>query len=240
MVFVPLAAGSALGGGFGVKGALFAAACLALFFAHHPLSILVRAGTIAAMREERFRRPLRWSALYLGCALGAFAPLILVYGRWGLLPLGAAGLAVMIVQLSFYFRRSNLSLASEALGAAGLTLSAPGAYDAVVGTLDGRAFLLWLFFTLYFWGGILYVKMRVSARTHGDTSESVAVRLSRGRRALTYYSGLVLSGGLVSPWGYEPPLVVAAFGLLFLKTLAGAVRDGSTLNIQRMGFAETA
>lgn len=240
MLLVPLAMGLAAGQIWDPKALFLTLTCLALFFAHRPLSILVKAGSIGELSSERLRKPVVWSLVYLFLTAACAAPLFLIYGLWDLLYLAAGGLAIMALQLLHYSRREQLSLRSELLGAAGLTLSGPAAYYAATGHMDRVSFVIYLLAVLYFWGEVLYVRARVAIKIRGETEGDLRERLIQGKGTLLYHVVLTICGFLLNAGGYVPLSVAGVSALLLLKSIWGVAGRGAPASIRKMGFVEAA
>src|SRR3990172_6015213 len=84
MLLIPLVVGLAVAGNWGWEGPLFLGACLALYAARQPITMLARGSsdTTASQRGTA----LTWLAVYLVLALAFGVPLLIPLGRWLVLP----------------------------------------------------------------------------------------------------------------------------------------------------------
>jgi hypothetical protein len=186
-----------------------------------------------------------WLGVYLALALAGALPLVLVYHRLALLPIGllVVGLFALHALLLLWPARKRLDRSQwgEILGVGALALTAPAACVVAGGALDGRAWMLWAACVLYFSSSIFFVKMLLAAvKVRGDFGWPERWRI--GRDNLTYH--VLLVGGtviLAARFGAGSGLLVA---IAYLPVLFRAFRGWATLSnklppLKRVGLAET-
>lgn len=231
MLLVPLAIGWGVGGWGGPEVVLFLFACLSLFLARYPLTIIVRA-KLGRLRNLPAGTRL-WFGIYTAFFLLFTFPLIFYYRLWLLLPLGALSLALLLLSLYLLRARRERTEGGELLGVGVLTMTAPGAYYVAAAALDQVAFFLWALVFLYFGSSVFYVKMKVKQRP-GKRRREV------GRDVVLYNLLLLLAVLGLMLWGDIPSLAPLAFLPLLIKVVVSLVRTPGELNIKRLGFTELA
>lgn len=233
MLLVPLLVGLGVAGRVDAPGLLFAGAALALFLARYPMTMM--------LKRPRLRREPAWpvwTLVYLLLAGGFTLPLLGSYGRWGLMGIGALAGLLMVAYLMMVARRAEMTAAGEWLGIAGLTLTAPGAYYAATGILDGTAMLLWLINLLYFGGTVFYVKLKVREQPRRPAPVSTWEKLMAGRATLLYHLFALSIVLWLSFFGWAPALAPLAFAPCLAKALRGVVAWGGRPNMVRLGVTE--
>jgi hypothetical protein len=208
-------------------------------------AFLVRnvAGLLIRRRGER--RLERWLALYLALLTAGALPLFLIYRRFALLPVGmlAALLFALHAWLSVWpaRRRLDRSQWGEILAVGALALTAPAAYVAARGALDGTAWCLWAACTLYFSSSIFFVKMLLAAvKVRGAFSPRE--RWNVGRENLVYH--LLLAGIVMllaaRIGGWSGLLAFLAYLPVIVRALVGwAALSNALPPLKRVGLAET-
>lgn len=183
-------------------------------------------------RTSWLKRNYRWTAILLAGSFAAAVPLVVVWKLWWLPAFGAVA-AVLAVQ------PTSQNLWRQLLAVPGLTLTAPAAWYVATGTLDYR---LWLLNTLYFAGGVFYVRMHLAAATalgphpHPNplpVERGEGTRWKVGLPTLLYHGALAVVAVVWQPVGlaYIPAIARAFVGVIFLSP---------TLRIKRLGWTEVA
>ena len=181
-------------------------------------------------RASWLKRQWRWLALLLAASVAAAAPLLLIWHRGGLLVFAAvAGLLAG--------RPTGRTVASQLLGVAGLTLTAPAAWYVATGELAWR---LWLLNGIYFAGGVFYVRMHLQAAIHRLELTDWAARFACGRANLLYHAGAAVAVLGMAAAGIIAWPVPLAFAPMVARALAGTMRLSPTLRIKRLGWTEVA
>lgn len=204
MLLVPFATAVAVSGVFDWKVALLLASTLCFYIA----------------RASWLKRQFKWMALLLAASFAAAAPLFFVWKLWWLAAFSAvaAGLAA---------RPNPRGLAMQLAAVGGLTLTAPAAWYAATGALDATAFWLWLWNTLYFAGGVLYVRLRIER-----TGPRWAV--------LGFYAALLLFVLALSAANVVSYRVLLAFAPAATRAAIGVGRLALPLRVKRLGWSEVA
>lgn len=223
----------AAGGGPAGAGALFALALFGAFLARTPLTALV-----ADQDDARARA---WLVAYGAAAAAGLAGLVVLYGRWGLLPLGAPAAAVLAASLWYAARKRAMTAAHELLGVAGLSLGAPGAHFAATGAWSPEAAWLWALSTLFLSGPVFHVKMLVCNRIASVPSPAAGAGERADRAAMDsacYHAAALLAVmGAVAAGAVPAPAAAPFLGSL-AKTLYYASRRSARLELKRVGWQE--
>lgn len=234
ILLVPFVVGAIAAGRFSPATALLLVSAVSLF--------LLRARAAAAVRAHRSGRRLPQlprllvrDALLCGLAT---VPLILVYARPWLLPLGAVAAALLGVDLWLMGRRQEKSLIGEWLGAAGLCLTGPAAYHVGGGPEGSLAVLLWGLCFAYFALAILYVRMRIGRRLRHLPVDEARWRLRQGAPTVAAHLGvlavlvaLVIAGRLTT-------LAVVAFLPAMLRAAYYTAACRGRFDVRRLGWTE--
>ena len=198
---------------------------------------LVRQPAISWMRirSERGRKSDLGLARAWTIGLGLIAAVCFVW----LLLLERAVLLWLLIPMIIIFvlylvasrqRRSSVrTLWMEVTGAAGLATTAPAAYVAATGTLDGTAWALWGLMAGQNMLGVLYVRLRI-ADTRGRSMSRTPVIWGHVGVLL-----LLIIGAIVEaiPW-----LAVVPFAGYLARALWAVGRTRPVDNIVRFGFSE--
>ena len=177
ILLVPMLTGACVGlwAGGGAAGlAPFSIAALALFWLRTPVESWIGTAPIRARTPDELRL-----VRNIAIALAAVSLSGLIWLFWGgqnraLLWIGAAAGAAFVVQaaLKRVWRRARV--ASQMIGAAGLTATAPAAYCVVAGRLDATAWSLWAANFLFAVNQIQFVQLRIHAAHTANRSEKVS------------------------------------------------------------------
>ncbi|MBI4294722.1 MAG: YwiC-like family protein [Chloroflexi bacterium] len=232
MLLVPAITGMGIAGGWSARIPLFLGAIFCLYLARYPLFLW--------SRSPSSRLPAGWLfslavSLVLGGTLAA--PLILRYRLWWLLPLGALALAILLFHLYLARRRWDRSVAGEFLGVLGLALSAPAGYYTLTGSLDPRAWLLWLVCAAFFGSSIFYVKMKVEY----PLRRRKAVLTSKSQFVAplwVYHGGVLATTAILGRLGVVPLWTFLAFLPIAAQALAGGLNLGHRPNLKRLGLTQ--
>jgi hypothetical protein len=117
----------------------------------------------------------------------------------------------------------------ELAGAAGLAATAPAAYIAATGSLDGTVWALWGLMAAQNVLGVQYVRLRI-ADTH---------QRPMARQPVVWAHALVLVvAAILATLRILPGLVVATFIGFFLRAVWAVAQERPVVNIKRFGFSE--
>jgi len=204
MLLVPFATAVATAGVFDGKVALLLASTLSFYIA----------------RASWLKRQFTWMALLLAASLAAAAPLLIVWKLWWLA-------AFSLVAAALAARPNPRSLAMQLAATAGLTLTAPATWYAATGALDATAFWLWLWNTLYFAGGLLYVRLRIE-------------RTGPRWPVLAFYGTLLLFVLALAAADVLSYRLLLAFAPSATRAVIGIGQLALPLRVKRLGWSEVA
>ena len=239
ILLVPLVTGGWIGYEAGARIApllLFAVAAVALFCLRTPAEVWLETSPLRAQTSAEKRTVLLSIVVYASLAAAALFVLIWSERAVLLLVLGAAAAALFVVQgvLKKLNRRNRI--ATQMVGALGLTSTAAGAYYLVTGRLDATALLVWGLNWLFATDQIHFVQLRIRAARAATRRE----KLREGRGFLIgetlTFSVLLLAwrfGGLPGAAGW-------AFGPVLARGLLWFFRRSGPLGIHRLGLSELA
>jgi hypothetical protein len=159
-------------------------------------------------------------ALLLAASLAAAAPLFFVWKLWWLAAFSA-------VAAAFAARPNPRELPMQLASTGALTLTAPAAWYAATGALDATAFWLWLWNTLYFAGGVLYVRLRIE-------------RSGPRRPVMAFYGVALLFVLALALADVVSSRVLLAFAPAAARAAIGAGRLALPLQVKRLGWSEVA
>jgi hypothetical protein len=218
----PLFIGAVAGGRPDTSMIILTLAALAAFLLRQPATLAVK--SLAGRRSaEELRPALFWSMLYALLAVAGAAWLVGI-GERQVLALALPGMLIFAWHLWLVSRRQERQRPGVEIFAAGaLALTAPAAYWVSGGDSDQTAWLLWGVLWLQSAASIVHVYLRLAQRRL-DPAEAIRARWRMGRRSLIYHTFNLLSSLALVAAGWMPPLIPAAFGLVFLDSLDGTAR----------------
>lgn len=233
LLFVPLivGVGAARGGPPAAVLALFAAA-LGGFLIRVPLQAWLSGAAPAGTGA--------WFVGYGALAVAGLAPLLLRFGRWGLLAFAVPIGALMCLHLWNASRRRAMTLANELGGVLGLSLGAPAAYYACSGALDAAAWSAWAATAAYLFAPVFHVKL-AAARHRASASPSFAGDLASAARAsMAYHSAAAAAALAAAASGLMPWAVAPAFLASWVKAWRLARLGPGRMDFKRLGWGEVA
>lgn len=215
--------------------ALFLLSIVFLFMARYPLSLWLK-GRLRQGKAEKGL--LLWSGFYLSLMFLSSLVLLYLQQRWLLLLFGVLAGITVLFHLYLLQHKKDRTAGGELLGVAGLSLAAPGAYYAATGHLGETALMLWMLTFLYSGSSVFYVKMKVQQRLWRGQKPSLRQRWQVGKNTLFYQLWLVVVLSALALRSNIPPLALAAFLPLILKTLCGVFLSRGTSHIKQVGLTE--
>lgn len=233
MLYAPLLITVVVLGRYELSVWLFLIATTAIFLAHEPLAVLVKLNPKRPSSPQVFRESKWWLAIYSAIATAATLPLLLLYQRWLLAPFGVVLLVLLSAHIYLASRREERSIGGEFLGVISLTLTAPGAYYVVTGSIDSFCLLLWILNIVYFTSSIFYVKMRVSRFAKKKDANALTWQ------CVMYHVLLTISIGLLVKTNWITGIAALAFIPLIIRTFVGIKEERGKLNLKRIGIAES-
>lgn len=230
MLYVPLLLGASAAGAWSIRILWLAIAATAFLFAREAALAWWRARLPGRDPGNAFRMLL----LYLALAAAAGLELILSERLWGLAPLGAVAAALAAWHARQVARREERTVATELVGIAGLTLTAPAAHYAALGRWETTGLWLWTASAAYFTSSIFYVKLRVLTAYPKEPREFARIR----RWCWFYHAALALAAGLLVASGAVPVLVLPAYAPILLRAFWHLWRPAPRLVLKRIGVLE--
>lgn len=205
-------------------------AMTALFFARETLRRLRRA------RQRRQPQVSFERSLALEAVLLVVCAWLLLFREhlWGFLPLGAAALLLLLLNLERTEQREERSIFSELAAILGFSMAAPAAHYAALGAWHGEALWLWFIAWLYFASSVFHVKTTVLAVQASRRQAYESMR----RVNLVYHGGMLLLTGFLAVRGHIPPLVLLGFVPLWLRSAWSVARPAARLDLKRIGILE--
>ncbi len=232
MLVAPVAAGLAASrGGPPAAVLFFCAAALGGFLLRTPLQVLF---------FSKQDRAAAWAslALYGALALGGLAPLLLRYGRLGLLDFALPAGALLAADLLVQRGRRSFGLWSELSGILVLCLGAPAAYYAARGSLGADAWGAWALSALFFSGPVFHVKL-AALQHRAASSAGLGGAVSRARRASVLYHGAALAAvALGTVLGRVPALAALPLAAALLKTWRRGAAPPAKTDFRALGYRE--
>ncbi|MCW5979962.1 MAG: YwiC-like family protein [Bryobacteraceae bacterium] len=230
MLYAPLVLGALAAGEGAGRIALLALAATFVFVGREPALAWRRARVRGRDPDNAGRLALAYFAL--AAAVGA--PLVVFERLYGMLALGGISAALLAWNSQQAVKREERTLATELIGIAGLTLTAPAAFCAGRGEWSSVALWLWLLSGLYFGSSVFYVKLRVLTAHAGQTPEWDRMR----RLCFAYHIGLAaLALGVTASerFGVWVPL---AYAPVIARAFWELARPARTLSLRRIGILE--
>lgn len=240
MLLVPWVVGAGVARQFGTREVLLLVVILAAFLAHAQAAAWLRLGQAPTPDPEALAGARRRTAALAGLAALAGAPLLVGYRLLALLPLGALAFALTGAALLLVRGRRERSLAGQLLAPVGLSLTAAVAHYVGRGALDRTAFALWGLTALFFLGGVVYVRMKITALPRRAALGPAAARLAFAGPTLAVEAALVAAAGGVVWLGALSPLVLLGFATTAVQAVAGVVRLDRPPSLKRVGILSVA
>lgn len=234
MLLAPFLCGWLATGEVGIPLLLFTLCMVFFFFLHDPLFTLVRVHPAQPGSHERKAIARRYLVAYAVLSVGSMIPLVLVYNRILLIPVGLAATLFLVVQTYLMYTRSEKTVFAELLVVVGLTSTAPLVRYVLIGRLDELGVTLWILNIAFFTSSIFYVKMRVERFARKGNAPK------RTKHCLLYHVLLILLLGILFFYGRLHLLVVLAFVPIVIRAIRTMWIQEQRLNLMRIGLTEIA
>jgi len=238
LLLIPLFTGIAAGvasNGQVLPLILFFVCALCLFWLRTPVESLLGSTPIVARTPQERRTA--WLAS-VGLSVLSIACLALLF--WGgrnlkLMLFGAIAATAFVVQTVLRKMGRETRMASQLVGAIGLTATAPAACYLGSGHVDVRGLTLWAANWLFAWNQIHFVQTRI----HTARAMSTGEKWIRGKNFLIA-EALLLLGLMICALRHMIPWLVA---VAFLPTLARGVAwfvipTSGSLDVKKLGWSE--
>jgi len=239
MLLVPFIIGTGVSNKIGLESLLLLLAALSLFLARQPIVEIVHRMQ-RPWKNQESRVPVFWLAFYGSGATLFSLPLLFIYKRWWLIPLGVLGLLLLFFQIYLQTLHLDRETWAELTAIAGMSLMAPAAYHVSGKVLDLTAFSLWLLPFLYSGANVFYVKLRVKQRSLRQGPNKPGRKWAIGGEAALCMGFLMAFLGILSFLRFIPPLTLLAFSPLLLKTFWAILTARAPSSIKRLGYLEVA
>jgi hypothetical protein len=232
MIYVPLLLGATAAGAWGVRIVWLAVAATAFLFAREASLAWWRARVWGRDPGNAGRMALFYSVL----AAASGVELMLSNNLWGLGAFGAAATVLAIWHARQAARREERTVATEVLGIAGLTLTAPAAHYAALGRFETAGLWIWAASAAYFTSSVFYVKLRVLTAYPKQPGELARIR----RWCWLYHAALALAAGAVVAFGAAPVALLLAYTPVLARAFWHLWRPAQRLVLTRVGLLEIA
>jgi hypothetical protein len=237
MMLIPLVTGAAVGlarGGTLVSLLFFTALALLLFWLRTPIESLLGTSPMRAQNPAERAYVLR-RVVILGFLSLACLAFLLVPGHYRELPLlGGAVAGAFLLQALLRKLSRETRMASQLVGAAGLTATAPAAYYVATGELGTTAWGLWLANWLFAGNQIHFVQLRI----HAVREIGLNNRLRRGAKFLFGHFFLLAALFLAYRLQWLPAAALLAFIPAMFRGIRWFFQSPQPLAVRRLGWTE--
>jgi hypothetical protein len=213
---------------------LFTVAVLALFCARTPFEILLGAAPLHAQTDAERRRVTLAFTSFTSIGLVTLGGLLWGGRNRGLLGLGAVCGLLFLLQVLLRRHGRQGRMASQVVGACGLTASAAGAYYVASGQLNLTMLVLWITNWMFAGNQIHFVQLRI----HGARLVNRGQKFAAGRMFFAGQFLMMLALGEAARLGMLPGAVIAAFLPVFARGLVWFFRRPEPLRVHRLGLTE--
>lgn len=239
MLLAPWIVGVGVTGGLRANHVLLLVAALAFFLAQHHLTAWWRAVTGARADPVAAAVAGRLVLLSGGAGLLATLPLAIRIGVAPLLPYALAAVVLTGATLWLVARRLDHLLPGQLLAAVGLPLTAPAAWTVTHGRVDRVALALWLLDAAFFVGAVLYVRLKIEARTRRGRLGTLRARLAFAGGTLGADLLVLAVAALAVRVGGFSPLALLGFASVAVQAVVGVVRLDRPAVLKRVGLLAT-
>ena len=125
-------------------------------------------------------------------------------------------------------------MASQLVGAIGLTATAPAAYYVTTGHLDKAGLVLWAANWLFAANQIHFVQLNI----HGFRARTFSEKFAQGRSFLLAQIALVIVLGVSALRHWTPYLIAFAFVPVLYRGTKWFFHYSDTLDVKRLGWRE--
>jgi hypothetical protein len=132
--------------------------------------------------------------------------------------------------------RGPKTIAGDLVAVVGMTLGAPAGYYLSTSSLDLDALSLWLLNILFFGSTVVYVHMKIRARSTSRSELSWAEKFSLGKLNLAYHVVVVAAVLLLVLMYFTPELALIAFVPMIVHALIGTMKLSGNTSFRRLGF----
>jgi len=237
MLLIPLVTGAVVGlvrGGTLVPLLFFTTLALLLFWLRTPVESLLGTSPMRAQTPAERAYVLR-RVVVLGILSMVCLVVLLVPGHYRELPLlGGVVAAAFLLQVLLRKLSRETRMASQLVGAAGLTATAPAAYYVATGELGSVAWGLWLANWLFAGNQIHFVQLRI----HAAREIGLGNRLRRGASFLFGHFFLLAALLIAYRLRWLPAAALLAFLPAMFRGIRWFFQAPQPLAVRRLGWTE--
>jgi len=230
MLYVPFTLGVVVAGKFSWPVLLLLISISAMFISRESMLSWRR----ARARGKEAKEAVRLLIIYLALAGVCGFPLIFFYHLVWLAPLGATGLALLLINGEQGVRLEERTIISEALAICGLTLTAPAAYYVASGQWNGTGLWLWSLSIFYFASSVFYIKLRVYGLNPRKQEDHRRVMWS----CAIYHTFLLVALISLFLTGNLRLFALVAFVPIITRAFWRLIKPATRLNLVRAGILE--
>ena len=234
LLFLPMISAIITTSDFNVYILIYAVCVFFAFISYLPAQVILKYYTGIRRSGLNVRQAYFWLYIYIGTSFVFFSFLIL--HRYTLLiPIGIIGILAFVI--NFVVSKSyGKTIAGDLISVFGLSLSCPGAYYVLRGSIDGQAVSLWLLNFTFFSGSIFYVHMKIASVRHIGIRNSFREKITLGGGTLIYYFLFFVAVGILFWKNYLSLLIFISVIPMIVQAVYGTLNLGSRIRFKRLGF----
>jgi hypothetical protein len=237
LLLIPLVTGAVIGipQGHGAANlVLFITAALSIFWLRTPVESYFGMGLMRIGNAEERAAVLRSIAVLSPVVAFSVGALLWNAANLPLLMLGCIGGTAFAVQSALKLFGRKFRMISQAIGSIGLTSTAAGAYFAVTGRLDERAFAIWFACWLFAGDQIHYVQLRL----RNSKLEGTGKRFEAARGFLLGQVIMMAVVGASIRLEILPVFTIVAFVPVVMRGFLWVIDKRTGLELTKLGFSE--
>jgi hypothetical protein len=237
LLLIPLVTGAVMGipQGHGAANlVLFITAALSIFWLRTPVESYFGMGLMRIGNAEERAAVLRSIAILSPVVAFSVGALLWNAANLPLLMLGCIGGTAFAVQSALKLFGRKFRMISQAIGSIGLTSTAAGAYFAVTGRLDERAFAIWFACWLFAGDQIHYVQLRL----RNSKLEGTGKRFEAARGFLLGQVIMMAVVGASIRLEILPVFTIVAFVPVVMRGFLWVIDKRTGLELTKLGFSE--
>jgi hypothetical protein len=237
LLLIPLVTGAVIGipQGHGAGNlVLFITAALSIFWLRTPVESYFGMGLMRIGNAEERAAVLRSIAVLSPVVAFSVGALLWNAANLPLLMLGCIGGTAFAVQSALKLFGRKFRMISQAIGSIGLTSTAAGAYFAVTGRLDERAFAIWFACWLFAGDQIHYVQLRL----RNSKLEGTWKRFEAARGFLLGQVIMMAVVGASIRLEILPVFTIVAFVPVVMRGFLWVIDKRTGLELTKLGFSE--
>lgn len=237
LLFIPLFTGAAAGIASSTQAwplLPLSLAALALFWLRTPVESLLGTSALSAQTSEERRIAGLATAGLSGACVACLASLLWNGRNPGLLILGAVATCAFVAQTVLKKFSRHLRMASQMVGAIGLTCTAPAAYYVATGHLDRTAWILWSANWIFSGDQIHFVQLRI----HAARATTFKDKFTRGFVFFVLQIFLLIVLVIAAALHLTPALFALAFLPSLFRGFLWFFRKPQALQVKNLGWSE--